>query len=441
MSPFFLTIYLKQFFYRNSVYIFLYFVVKKIFYLLILLFNIAYSDIYYGYLKEIEMSFCMDECSQYFIESESGLENPINVIFNNDINLNLYLNRFVEINLGSEMLCVECSAFEVEEINLSDECLLPVSCFVDPCSVALPCELNIPVTCESNYCGGCYADFYDLDEDLVDCNFFIDECYDVGDLFFGMCDMYMGVAVVNGVCEGVSGCGWTLDGFDYSDAFYNSFDDCEQNCLENLYTCEDIEDNYGELHTGIYSACELDNDCMSVWGHCDVGLGGCHYAVNTEEYPSYQINALVNDWDTYECGGGVCDCMGLPNAVCNDGNCDLAYCYDENPAGCFSAGCPEGYECIDTLDNCTPSSCFCDESSWYGDWYCTEDCGGGVCIPILYGDINSDSFINVSDVVLLINIILNPDINEYYEIADIDLNLEINILDVVLLVNMILSNY
>ena len=63
------------------------------------------------------------------------------------------------------------------------------------------------------------------------------------------------------------------------------------------------------------------------------------------------------------------------------------------------------------------------------------------CLPILYGDINFDSFINVSDVVLLINFILNPDTSEYLEIADIDGNLEINILDVVLLVNMILANY
>ena len=92
--------------------------------LLFLLFNIAYSDIYYGYLKEIEISFCMDECSQYFIESESGLENQINVIFNNDINLNLYLNRFVEINLGSEILCVECNAFELIRPNCDGRALV-----------------------------------------------------------------------------------------------------------------------------------------------------------------------------------------------------------------------------------------------------------------------------------------------------------------------------
>ena len=416
---------------------------KKILYIIILLFNIGYSDTYYGYLQEVQMSFCMDECGQYFIEPEDGpgLGSSVNIIFNDNFsNINLYLNRYVVVELGQEISCVECSAFQVEAINLSDDCFAPVSCVADPCSVALPCELNTPVDCESNYCGGCYADFYDLNNNLVDC-YIINDCIDVGNVSFGMCDMYLGIALVNGICSHVSGCGWIVDGIDYSNDFYNSFLECEQNCIEQEYSCEDIEDNYGELHSGVYSECELDNHCLAVWGDCDIGLGDCHYAVNTEEYLFYQINTLVNDWGIYECGGGVCDCMGLPNAVCNDGNCNLAYCFDENPVGCFSSGCPEGYECIDVPDNCTPSSCFCDQNNWYGNWICTEDCGGGTCLPILYGDINFDSFINVSDVVLLINFILNPDTIEYLEIADIDSNLEINILDVVLLVNMILGNY
>lgn len=405
------------------------------------MFNIVYSDIHYGYLKEVEMSFCMDTCSQYFIEPENGpgQGSPINVIFNDNFsNIDLYLDRYVVVEIGQEINCVECNAFEVEEINLSDDCLLPVSCLADPCMVASPCELNTPVTCEPVYCGGCYADFYDLDNNLVDC-YNDNDCTDVGNVQFGMCDMYLGIALVDGECDYVSGCGWVIDGIDYSNAFYNSFSECEENCIEEDYSCEDIEDNYVELHTGIYSECQLDNDCMAVWGHCDIGLGGCHYAVNTEEYPFYQINALVNDWETYECGGGVCDCFDLPYAECNLGQCELTYCLESNPAGCQNTGCDDGFECIIDVNDCIPSSCWCEEFT--GNWICTEDCSGGACFPILYGDINFDSFINVSDVVLLINIILNPEINEYNQIADIDLNLEVNILDVVLIVNMILANY
>ncbi|XP_077869222.1 BMP-binding endothelial regulator protein-like isoform X2 [Saccoglossus kowalevskii] len=42
-----------------------------------------------------------------------------------------------------------------------------VACFVDPCSVT-ECPLFPNAQCISNYCGGCYADFY-VDGKLVDC--------------------------------------------------------------------------------------------------------------------------------------------------------------------------------------------------------------------------------------------------------------------------------
>ena len=166
-------------------------------------------------------------------------------------------------------------------------------------------------------------------------------------------------------------------------------------------------------------------------------MGGCHYAVNNEAYPFYQINALVNDWDIYDCAGGVCDCMGLPNTVCNNGSCELAYCYDENPVGCFSSGCPDGYECLDNID-CTPSSCFCDDSAWYGNWYCTEDCGGGTCVEIFGGDVNNDGLLNVGDIVIIVNMILgNADTNY---LADVNNDGAVDIVDVVMIVNEILNN-
>jgi hypothetical protein len=37
----------------------------------------------------------------------------------------------------------------------------PVNCFVDPCAVAPECPES--ETCLSNYCRGCYAEFYDKD--------------------------------------------------------------------------------------------------------------------------------------------------------------------------------------------------------------------------------------------------------------------------------------
>ena len=44
-------------------------------------------------------------------------------------------------------------------------------------------------------------------------------CTDVGDVDFGDCDMVLGIAVVNGGCTYLSGCGWEVCGVDYSPAF------------------------------------------------------------------------------------------------------------------------------------------------------------------------------------------------------------------------------
>ena len=53
-----------------------------------------------------------------------------------------------------------------------------------------------------------------------------------------------------------------------------------------------------------------------------------------------------------------------------------------------------------------------------------------------YGDLNSDSALNVSDVVLIINLILT---NQYSAIADINSDNTLNVTDVVLIINTIIS--
>ena len=148
--------------------------------LIIALLSFVYSQptqVVRGYLMQTEMSFCMDECGEYYIETFGDMYWP--VIFNeNTSNINLYINRYVEVLIGEEVTCVECSAYQVQEISLSDDCMSPVLCIVDPCEVASECQINTPTECIANYCGGCYADFYDLNDNLVDCNIPIEECED-----------------------------------------------------------------------------------------------------------------------------------------------------------------------------------------------------------------------------------------------------------------------
>jgi hypothetical protein len=50
-----------------------------------------------------------------------------------------------------------------------------------------------------------------------------------------------------------------------------------------------------------------------------------------------------------------------------------------SPAGCARTGCGEGMVC-DRRVQCVPSSCGCDPQT--GQWTCTSDCGGGVCVPV-----------------------------------------------------------
>ena len=394
-----------------------------------------FSDTYIGYLREIEASFCMDQCSQYMLENESG-EFITNLTSLNEIDLSYFINRYVNLEATLEWECIECTALIIDNIVISPDCENPVFCFADPCEVAEECQINTPVECIPSYCGGCYADFYDLEGNLVDCYAdIIESCDDLEGIFFGLCDMFLGYAIVNGVCNGVSGCGWESDGVDYSNAFFNSFNECENNCINEPYECENIEYDYDQLHSGAYTECNDNSDCTAIWGDCDVGLGGCHYAVNESLYQEDQINDLVSLWIDNDCMEWVCDCASLPNSICNNGNCELAYCYDPNPAGCVSTGCPENYGCVDYeySGDCMPSSCFCDE--FYGDWFCTEDCNGGTCFQL--GDINYDDTINVIDVVSIVNSILG--LSDFNPLADVNSDATIDVIDVIVLINLILD--
>ena len=71
----------------------------------------------------------------------------------------------------------------------------------------------------------------------------IDECIDLSGLDFGPCAMELGIGYVNGECNYVSGCGWILNGIDYSDASFDSMDECSSACFENSFTLGDINND------------------------------------------------------------------------------------------------------------------------------------------------------------------------------------------------------
>jgi len=179
-----------------------------------------------GYVRLTDTSFCMDNCSIYYLEDEYG-EFLSNVTQLDSIEvLNDYINRFVDIE-GDTVQCVECEAINVTSIEISDDCQWPVSCFADPCSVS-ECTSNPDAECVANYCGGCWADYY-LNDELINCDLSMD-CVDLTGIDFGLCAMVLGIGWVNNNCVTVSGCDWIADSIDYSNAFFDSIDNCNESC-------------------------------------------------------------------------------------------------------------------------------------------------------------------------------------------------------------------
>jgi hypothetical protein len=67
--------------------------------------------------------------------------------------------------------------------------------------------------------------------------------------------------------------------------------------------------------------CAGDDECHIVVGHCSVGLGGCHYALNTAVEQG-ELDALGAMWAQGQCGGAVCGCIQPPVvSVCDNGHC------------------------------------------------------------------------------------------------------------------------
>ena len=180
-----------------------------------------------GYVRLTDTSFCMDNCSIYYLENENG-EFLTNVTQLDSIEvLNDYINRFVDIE-GDTVQCVECEAINVTSIAISDDCQIPVDCFADPCEVS-ECISYPDAECVANYCEGCWTDYY-LNGELITCDLTMD-CVDLTGIDFGPCDMALGIGWINDNCEYISGCDWVADSVDYTAAFFNSMDNCIEACF------------------------------------------------------------------------------------------------------------------------------------------------------------------------------------------------------------------
>jgi len=166
----------------------------------------------------------MSECSSFYLESELG--DFITFISNDNetIIYNNFINRFVDI-IGNTIVCTECVSISAQTITLSSQCENPVSCFTNPC-LNSNCFSSINTECHSNYCGGCYADYYTTENDeYINCEP-PTGIVDLTNIDFGDCEMALGVGWVNNQCQALSGCSWSVNDIDYSDAFFDSMEEC-----------------------------------------------------------------------------------------------------------------------------------------------------------------------------------------------------------------------
>ena len=147
-------------------------------------------------------------------------------------------------------------------------------------------------------------------------------CDDLAEVDFGLCDMVMGVGVVDGSCIYISGCGWDVNGVDYSPAFYNSMSECNSSCVDAV-ECVD------SAQIDLSVACPLafipvcgcdgvtyDNECEAFnyggvpsWtsGVCDFTLIGCTYmqALNYQDEASLDDGSCLFAPCNNGCGGDV----------------------------------------------------------------------------------------------------------------------------------------
>ncbi|MBC8479818.1 MAG: right-handed parallel beta-helix repeat-containing protein, partial [FCB group bacterium] len=173
--------------------------------------------------------------------------------------------------------------------------------------------------------------------------------------------------------------------------FYNSalLNCCQEAVWNGMLQGEVFHINLSDV--GAPCDCECIFDLTADFGPFTPGTYTVYFLNGLYGSPQFSIgNGLPQNWEVTEQYQSNCyqpsELFGCtdsvannydPEALYNDGSCEYD-CSSPNPAGCFQTGCPYGYECLP--EGCEASWCSCDAE--YDYWICTEDCGGGMCVPL-----------------------------------------------------------
>lgn len=185
-------------------------------------------------------------------------------------------------------------------------------------------------------------------------------CVDLGEIDFGLCDMWLGYAVYDGQCTGLSGCGYTVDEIDYSPYFFEDESSCIEYC-GNPEPCLDMEG----LDFGL---CAMWLGWTNYGGQC-VSLSGCGYIIDGTDYSPYfyeeetdciaacgEINfcqdvegidfGLCNMWLGYAMLGGQCQSISGCGYLVNE--VDYSSAFYPTLSECHQA-CGEPQDCVNPI--------------------------------------------------------------------------------------------
>lgn len=133
-------------------------------------------------------------------------------------------------------------------------------------------------------------------------------CLDLVNLDFGDCTTPLGVAIVNGECNMVSGCSYEVNGVDYEGNFFSSISECESYCFtqDTLCVVPEVIDSTFSCYAVYEPVCGCDgvtyhNECharsyggVMYWteGSCTVGISQ-QKPLNVDIYPNPADNLLT----------------------------------------------------------------------------------------------------------------------------------------------------
>ena len=135
----------------------------------------------------------------------------------------------------------------------------------------------------------------------------VEPCTDLAGVDFGFCDMVLGIGIMDGACTYISGCGSSVGGVNYSNALFESMDEC-------MFSCPIIE--YGGCT--YTTACNYDpnaafedGSCLFPPEHCPLNPatpnGGCMYsdATNYDEEANWDDGTCVFDGCEESCPADI----------------------------------------------------------------------------------------------------------------------------------------